>query len=70
MKTKRVSISNSSTGDDCEQVILRMFTATDACGNSSEAFQEIFIEDTTAPVITGEASLDMPCDAIDDELLS
>jgi gliding motility-associated-like protein/uncharacterized repeat protein (TIGR01451 family) len=35
-----------------EQVIIRTWTATDECGNSSTASQEITIEDNTAPLFT------------------
>jgi len=35
--------------------VTRTWTATDACGNSSEASQTINIEDTTAPVMTTQA---------------
>ena len=61
--------SDFETGDSCYKLIVRTFTATDACGNSSEATQEFIIEDTTAPVITGEAALDMACDMIDENIL-
>ena len=33
--------------------IMRTWTATDACGNSSQASQTIYVEDNTAPEITG-----------------
>ncbi len=45
------------------------FTAVDGCDNASSVTYSFTIEDTTAPVITGEASLDMPCDAIDMNIL-
>ena len=61
--------SDSESGDSCYKVVTRTFTATDACGNSSEATQEFIIEDTTAPVITGESALDMACDMIDENIL-
>ncbi len=50
------------TGDDCETVITRTWTATDACGNSSRCVQTITIVDTTAPVITCPADVDTTCD--------
>ena len=61
--------SDSESGDSCYKVVTRTFTATDACGNSSEATQEFIIEDTTAPVITGESALDMACDMIAENIL-
>jgi hypothetical protein len=36
-----------------EQVITRVFTATDACGNSATASQVVTLQDTEAPVISG-----------------
>ena len=45
------------------------FTAVDGCDNASSVTYSFTIEDTTPPVITGEASLDMPCDAIDMNIL-
>jgi len=47
--------------------IYRIWTATDACGNSSTAIQSIFIEDNEPPVISGiEFSLDATCENIPD----
>ncbi len=56
--------SDVVTGDDCETIITRTWTATDACENASSCVQVITIVDTTAPVITGEFELDMTCDDI------
>ncbi len=67
--TLSITSSDVTTGDDCLTTITRTWTATDACNNSSTCVQVITIVDTTAPVITGEASLDMPCDAIDMNIL-
>ncbi|MEM9819759.1 MAG: SdrD B-like domain-containing protein [Bacteroidota bacterium] len=45
--------------------IVRTWTATDACGNSSQETQIIFIEDTTAPIISGvPTDITVACDAI------
>ncbi len=35
---------------DCGAVVIRTYTATDGCGNTSTAQQVIILEDTTAPV--------------------
>ena len=46
----------------CYTLIIRTFTATDECGNSSLAYQEITILDTTPPVIIYEPEISLPCD--------
>jgi hypothetical protein len=49
--------------DGCYSIVLRVFTATDECSNSSEYFQYITIVDTTAPVFEAfEIESDRPCD--------
>ncbi len=63
------SDSESSSENSCEKYVIRTFVATDECGNTSYAYQEFTIVDTTAPVMVGEASLEMPCDAIDENFL-
>ena len=50
------------TTGDCYSVIIRTFTATDECGNWNTATQTITIVDTTAPVITGEPEVEIPCE--------
>ncbi|WP_026211535.1 T9SS type A sorting domain-containing protein [Lewinella cohaerens] len=37
---------------DCGQVLTRTWTATDACGNTSTATQQVFFNDDTAPVLS------------------
>ena len=49
-------VANSGT-------ITRTWTATDACGNSSQCQQVITINDTTDPVITCPANITIACDA-------
>jgi len=47
--------------------IVRTWVATDNCGNTVIATQEVFIQDTEAPVITGvPANVDVECDEIPD----
>ncbi len=46
--------------------ITRTWTATDACGNSSQCTQTITIDDTTQPVITCPANVTIACDASTD----
>ena len=43
------------------------FTATDDCGNASSTTATFTIEDTTAPSITAENEVDVPCDEYDAE---
>ena len=69
-QTPEVTVDETESGDSCERVITRIFTAIDGCGNSSSCTQTITIVDTTAPVITGLSSLDIPCDAIDENFLA
>jgi hypothetical protein len=48
---------------DCPYTFERIFTATDACGNSSSSVQVITIVDTEAPVLSGEdAEVTSECD--------
>ncbi len=45
-----------------EYTIVRTYTATDACGNSSQAVVTINVNDTTAPEISGQFEINRPCD--------
>ena len=53
-------------GGSCPYAITRTYTATDACGNTSEAVQVITVSDTEAPVGDPlpqlEVFCDFPCD--------
>jgi len=56
--------------DGCSFGFVRTWTATDACGNSSEFVQYISFHDTTAPVVNPyDFELEMPCDNISNEIL-
>jgi hypothetical protein len=49
---------------DCPQAFgfIRTWTATDECGNSATFTQAIEVVDTTAPLASGEAEIEAPCD--------
>ena len=47
---------------DCDGLLIRTWTATDECDNSSSFSQFISIYDETAPVIMGMFEVTLPCD--------
>ncbi len=47
-----VSFSDNVTGPACQQTLERVWTVTDACGNSTTASQQFDLSDTSPPVIT------------------
>ena len=47
---------------DCNGFLIRTWTATDECDNSSSFVQYISIYDETAPVIAGTFEVTVPCD--------
>jgi hypothetical protein len=49
-------------GDNCYNGFTRVWSATDECFNVSFFYQYIYIQDTTAPVISGELAIELPCD--------
>ena len=53
-------VSNSCGGS---KVISRLWTATDACGNATNALQIITVRDTTRPSITRPADVVLECPA-------
>ena len=59
-----VTVSESITPRSCpaEYTIVRTFTATDNCDNSSTAVQTITVVDTTSPVLTNDAEMSISCD--------
>jgi len=61
-----VIFAETITGNTCDaQQIIRTWTATDDCGNTSSASQTINIADDTPPVLTGvPADTTTECDAI------
>ncbi|MFM7233020.1 MAG: T9SS type A sorting domain-containing protein [Flavobacteriales bacterium] len=46
----------------CTQIIERTYTASDACGNVTTQVQTFYIQDTTAPVVSGDATYSISCD--------
>ena len=62
-----VVVNDVTTPGSCSNVytIIRTWTATDECNNSSTATQIINVEDTTAPVIANvPGSITVECDNI------
>ena len=59
-----VDFDDNSSGDDCNRVITRTWTATDDCGNIAIGTQVITVRDTTAPefLYTPSDSLTVECD--------
>ena len=49
-----IEVSSETIAGDCvgNYTVVRTFTATDDCGNSTSATQTITVEDTTAPEFT------------------
>jgi len=62
-----ISVSTEESGDNCETILTRTFTITDACDNSTQATQTITIVDTEAPELDGENVLEIDCDELDAE---
>ncbi|MFY8137390.1 MAG: choice-of-anchor L domain-containing protein [Flavobacteriales bacterium] len=60
------SEQGNSWVDGCATGYSVVWTATDACGNSSNFTQYIQIVDTTAPSIEGDAVITVECDQLED----
>ncbi len=60
-----IKYSDTPTAANCTgmQGISRVWTATDGCGNSASCTQNISFVDTTAPVITCPANVQLQCGA-------
>lgn len=61
-----VTFNDEFLGGGCNLQILRTFTADDNCGNTASVQQIIDVNDDTAPVISGDAELNLSCE---DDLL-
>lgn len=62
--TPAISYTDVATLNGCggyTGTIARTWRATDACGNYAECLQTISIVDTTPPVVTAPASVDLEC---------
>jgi large repetitive protein len=59
-----VTWADAIEAGDCayNYTIIRTFTAVDECGNSATATQIITVQDTTAPVFSGQGQISLPCD--------
>ncbi|MFK7831642.1 MAG: Ig-like domain-containing protein, partial [Winogradskyella sp.] len=56
-----------TTTNDCETIVLRIFTATDDCNNTSTTSQTITVEDTIAPQFSGlQPSISVECGNLPD----
>lgn len=55
-------VNSQPTGSTCDRLTVRTWTAEDECGNASTFVQYIHVEDTTAPVISGDTEIERPCD--------
>jgi len=59
-----LSFSDDTSGIEsaCSGAVVRTWTATDECNNSSTFAQYFSVYDETAPVITGIFEINLPCD--------
>ena len=57
-----ITFRDVSPGPDCSQRLQRIWTATDACGNTATAVQQILLQDTERPTLNnvpGNANVDV-----------
>ncbi|MFO0362054.1 MAG: hypothetical protein ACK500_09510, partial [Flavobacteriales bacterium] len=59
-----VEFTDMLNSGGCLGVVMRTYTATDECGNTSTAVQYIAITDTTAPVINAPANQTVECNNV------
>ena len=60
-----ISFNDNVGADSCPQQdsVTRIWSAVDACGNSSECFQSVTVIDDTAPVVTCPTDAGIDCNA-------
>ncbi len=69
--TPELTFADDSTQlNDCELLITRNWTSTDACGNSSSCIQHITVANISPPEISCPADMTIECDAIADPLIT
>lgn len=56
-----VTYNSIETGEPCDRLITRTWTARDACGNPASFTQTIIVKDTTAPQITCAPNKTVQC---------
>ncbi len=54
-------VSDASDGNTCPEVITRTYRVSDDCGNFTDVFQTITINDVTNPVLTSPGDLSYEC---------
>lgn len=59
-----LTLTESISGNSCERIIQRIWTAVDACGNQATATQVIYISDKTPPVL-GVVPADITLDCVE-----
>ena len=62
-----IMFSSKTTGPTCKQIITRTWTVTNSCGSTAKAEQNIFVEDTEAPIFIVDPE-DVMVDCSDDIL--
>ena len=51
-----VNFTTKTVGTPCDQVITRTWLVTNSCGNTAKAEQNVFVEDTEAPLLLNDPS--------------
>ena len=51
--------------DNCQRTYERRYTAADDCGNTTTQVQMIYVNDTTAPEFSGDATITVSCNEFD-----
>ncbi len=58
-----ITFSDTKSGTPCDSIIIRTWTASDNCGNTSSCTQTITKKDNVAPVITCPANVSVACNS-------